>query len=163
MSLLTDDIRAWIGKEAVYTAPEALGRAAIRYFARAIGDENPLYVDEGFAREHGHPDVIAPPTMICETNQYVAGPRRSDGLLGHWWDIPVEGARPVRGGNEYAFHRPVLPTDVITATWRIADISEREGSDGTAMLIVRSEATYTNQDGDLLATNAETIIYREAR
>ena len=29
-----------------YTAPEELGRASIRYFALAIGDYNPLYVDK---------------------------------------------------------------------------------------------------------------------
>ena len=160
MSLLTEEVRAWIGKEAVYTAPEPLGRAGIRYFALAIGDDNPIYVDDEAARAAGYDGVVAPPTLICETNQYVTGARGADGLLAHWWDIPVESARPVRGGNEYTFHRPVRPTDVITATWRIADISEREGSDGAPMLVVRSEATYTNQEGELLATNTETIIYR---
>jgi len=160
VSLLTDEVRAWIGKEAVHTAPEPLGRAAIRYFALAVGDDNPLYTDDAYAREHGYPDVIAPPTLICETNQYVAGARNEDGLIGHWWDVPVEGALAVRGGNAYTFARPVLPTDVITARWRIADITERARSDGSSMLIVLSEATYTNQDGELLATNTETIIYR---
>ena len=160
MSLLTDEVRAWIGKEAVYTAPEPLGRAAIRYFALAVGDDNPLYTDHEYARAHGYPDVIAPPTLVCETNQYVGGARSDEGLIGHWWDIPVEDAIPVRGGNAYRFHRPVVPDDVITARWRIADIVERTRGDGSPMLLVTSEATYTNQDGELLATNTEIIIYR---
>ena len=160
MSLLTDEVRAWIGKEVVYTAPEPLGRAAIRYFAQAIGDDSPIYVDDDAGRAAGYDGVVAPPTLICETNQYVGGARGPDGLLGHWWDIPVDGARPVRGGNEYTFHQPVRPDDIVTATWRITDISERDGSEGVPLLFVRSEATYTNQRGDLLAINVETIIYR---
>ena len=43
MTLLTDEIRAFIGQEATYEAPEALGAASFRYFALAIGDENPVY------------------------------------------------------------------------------------------------------------------------
>lgn len=163
MTLLTPAVKEWIGREVAYTAPEELGRAAIRYFALAIGDDNPLYVDDDYARANGYASVIAPPTLICESSQYMRGPRNEEGLIGHWWDIPVEGARAIRGGNTYEFHRPVLPTDIITATWRIADITERSSSDGAPMLLVQSEATYTNQDGELLATNRETIIYRGAR
>ena len=77
--LLTDAVRSQIGREASYTAPEELGRAAIRYFALAIGDDNPLRTDVEHARSAGYADVVAPPTLICESNQYmtgVAGPGR---------------------------------------------------------------------------------------
>lgn len=40
-TLLTDELRALVGRTAVYTAPEPLGRAALRYFATAVGDTNP--------------------------------------------------------------------------------------------------------------------------
>lgn len=139
--------------EAIYVAPEELGRAAIRYFALAIGDDNPLYTDDEYARAHGHPSVIAPPTLVCETNQYMHRPRDDHGYIGHTWDLPIQG-RLVRGGNSYDFVRPVLPTDRVTARWRIAEIRERD----TKTFVV-SEVTYTNQDGDLLATNRETNVY----
>ena len=157
--LLTDEIRAMVGEEVTYTAPEPLGAAAIRYFAVAVGDTNPLYTDAAYARAHGHPDVIAPPTLITETNQGVTLPRDEAGFIGHRWPIEVPGARQVRGGNTYVFHRPVLAGDVITATWRLTDATERTTRTGAAMLILTSTATYTNQDGDLLATNEETIIH----
>jgi hypothetical protein len=48
--LLTEELRGWIGREVSYAAPEEIGRASIRYFALAIGDDNPLYVDEDYAR-----------------------------------------------------------------------------------------------------------------
>jgi peroxisomal enoyl-CoA hydratase 2 len=32
-------------------------------FARALGDPNPIYTDEAYARSHGFPGVLAPPTF----------------------------------------------------------------------------------------------------
>jgi acyl dehydratase len=159
--LLTDDLRARIGETAVYTAPEPLGRASIRYFALAVGDGNPLWTDRSFARDHGYDDVIAPPTLIAETNQYMPGPRDGDGFMGHSWHIEVPDTRLVRGGNAYEFHRPAGPDKVVTATWRIAAMIERRTSAGLAMLVVTSEAAYTDQHGDLLMTNTETLVFTE--
>lgn len=160
MTLLTEAVKACIGQKAVYTAPEEIGRAAIRYFALAIGDDNPLYTDPSYARANGYEDVIAPPTFVCESNQYMSGERNEHGYAGHTWDIPAEGCRMLRGGNEYELHAPMYPWFRITATWLLKDIVERTMKDGTPMLIVTSEASYTNQDGLLLAVNRETLIYR---
>jgi len=160
MTMLTPEIRAFVGREAVYTAPEELGRASIRYFALAIGGDDRLFTDDAYARANGYPSVIAPPTLVCETNQYVRGRPDEDGYVGHQWDLPLENVRAIRGGHEYEFGRPVLPTDRITARWRIAGIEEKTSRRGTPMLVVLSEVTYTSASGELLATNRETIIYQ---
>ncbi|WP_067822997.1 FAS1-like dehydratase domain-containing protein [Actinomadura kijaniata] len=156
-ALLTEEIRALVGREVSYTAPEELGRASIRYFALAVGDDNPLYTDETHARAHGYASVVAPPTLVCETNQYAGLPRDDDGYAGHTWRLDIPGTRLVRGGNHYTFHRPVLPTDVITVTWRIDDVTERTGA--RPLLIVTSTARYTDARGEPLATNTETLVY----
>lgn len=158
MSLLTDELRALIGTQRRYTAPEELGRAAIRYFALAIGAANPVYTSDEAARSAGHDGVIAPPTLIFESNQYAGLPADEDGFAGHGWQLPVPGARLVRGGNAYEFGRPVRPDDIITVTWRLAGMAERTGAAGP-MLIVTSVATYTDQRGELLGVNTETLIY----
>jgi acyl dehydratase len=160
MALLTPTLKARIGEEARFASPEELGRAAIRYFALAVGDLNPLYLDDAFARAHGHPSVIAPPTLVCETNQFVPGERDADGYLTQMFSLDVPGTRQIRGGNEYVFFRPVLPTDRITITWRLEDMAERTTSSGVEMLVVTSVATYTNQNRETLARNTETIIYQ---
>lgn len=160
MTLLTDEIKAWIGREAVYEAPEELGRAAIRYFALAIGDENPLYFDDEYARANGYDGVIAPPTLVCETNQFIASGRPGSAYIGHSWDLPVTGCRLIRGGNDYEFFRPVRPEDRVTVRWRLVDITERTTSKGVPMLVIVSEATYTDEKGEQLAKNTETIIYQ---
>lgn len=158
-SLLTDEIRALVGREVSYTAPEELGKAALRYFGLAVGDHNPLYTDEAYARRHGYPGVVAPPTLVCETNQYAALPRDDDGYPGHTWRLELPGTRLVRGGNSYRFHRPIRPDDVITATWRIESVTERTGARGQAMLVVTSTAVYRDRYGVPLTTNEETLIY----
>lgn len=155
MSLLNAELRAFLGRETEYTAPEELGRASIRYFARAVGDDNPVYTDDCAARAAGLPGVVAPPTLVCETNQYMDRPRDPDGYLGHSWDLPVSGCRMIRGGHEYVFAQPVVPADVITARWRLAELFEKKD-----LLFVVSEVTYTNQRGEHLATNRETTIYQ---
>ncbi|WP_433382817.1 FAS1-like dehydratase domain-containing protein [Actinoplanes sp. CA-142083] len=150
-TLLTPALAARIGEEAVYTAPEPLGRASIRYFALATGDTDPAHLS----------GEVAPPTLICETNQYAGLPRDAEGYAGHSWGLAVPGTRLVRGGNSYTFERPVGPDDVVTATWRLAGMDERVTGSGKRMLVVTSIAAYTDQDGRMLATNEETLIYVE--
>ena len=156
--LLTDELKSWIARKVSYTAPEELGRASIRYFALALGDDNPLYRDEEFARKTRHGGIIAPPTFICETNQYMDAAPNEDGYIGHHWDLPIPDSRSIRGGSEYEFFQPVRPTDRITATWRIADIYEEETSTGR-VLYVMSEVEFVNQDGHLLAVHRDTNMY----
>jgi acyl dehydratase len=158
--LLTDALRARIGETRTYTATEALSRASIRYYAVAVGDTNPLYTDERAARAAGWPDVIAPPTLLCDSNQYRAGAVRDrDGFAGHSWGIEPPNCRTVRGGNDYTFHRPAYPDDVVTVTWRLVDITERTNAQGHAMLVVTSEAHVTDRDGEPILVNTETIIH----
>jgi acyl dehydratase len=159
VSLVTDDVRALVGTRRVYTAPEPMGGAAFRYFAMAVGDDNPLYSDAEFARAQGLSGVTAPPTLICETNQYAGLPKGPDGYAGHSWPIEIPGTRQVRGGNSYTFHRRIRAEDVVTATWEIHDVTEKTTRSGSDMLIVSSRATYTDQEGELLAVNEETIIF----
>ena len=160
MPMLTDELRSHIGREVHYPAREELGRAAIRYFALAMGDDNPLYVDDAYAREAGHPSVVAPATLICETCQYAHRPPDADGYIGHEWHLPVPASRMIRAGNDYEFMRPVLPTDRISVTWKMADIVERNSSRGGTQLFVNAVATYRDAEGKVVAVNRETIVYQ---
>lgn len=159
--LLTPELEALIGAERTYTAPEPVGRASIRYFALAVGDDTPIYTDPEAARAAGYPDVVAPPTFVCETNQYMTGAPDPDGYIGHSWDLAVPGTRLIRGGHRYRFHRPLHPDDRLVVRWRIAGMEEKTSSSGKAMLLVTSEAAYETTDGEAIATNTETLIFQE--
>jgi acyl dehydratase len=157
--LSEQQLRDCVGWEARYTAPEPIGAASIRYFALAVDDRNPVYVDADAARRAGHRSVIAPPTLICETNQYMDRPPDRNGYIGHHWDLGLEDCRWVRGGNEYEFGRPVAPGDVVTVVWRLVSAANKISRAGEDMVMVVSEATYVDQAGEFLARNRETMFY----
>ncbi|MFL5298879.1 MAG: MaoC family dehydratase N-terminal domain-containing protein, partial [Anaeromyxobacteraceae bacterium] len=54
--------KSLIGRESEPAVHE-VERGAIRRFAEAIGDPNPIYVEEEAARQAGHSTVVAPPTF----------------------------------------------------------------------------------------------------
>ncbi len=148
--LLTEAVRAKVGQRVRYRAPEALGRASIRFYALAIGADPTRWIDE------------APPTLICETNQ-ISGRMEVDAnaFLGHMWDLPLPvDCEMIRGGNEYQFGRPARHDDIITSDLELLGAEERRGADGTPLLVVTARATYRAADGAWLATNTETLLYR---
>lgn len=155
---ISSELHGWIGRQVTYEAPEELGRAACRYFALALDDDNPLYRDEAIAGSSVHGGVVAPPTLVCETNQFYRQPPDEAGYIGHAWDLPLPG-RFMRGGNEYEFHQPVRPDDRVTVTWTLLDIQRRETRSSGSTVFVVSEARYVNQRGELLAVNRETTVY----
>jgi acyl dehydratase len=155
---LLERLKAAIGQELVFHAPDEIGRTAFRQYALAIGDFNPLYSDRDFAAAHGLPDVMAPPTLVCDTWQYVDSDMDERGdLLGRG---PFRELAGLRAGNEYEFFQPIHPDDVLTARWLVKDVYERTGRSGSLVFQV-IEATFHNQRGELLARNTETLFYRE--
>lgn len=155
-SLLTAELRAMVGSRASYTAAEPVTRSAIRYFARAAGiddaDEPPAVDERGAA--------LAPPTMVCETNEFYAGTLPGHGYLGHVWDLPLPPSRGLRGGNEYVFFRPLREGDVVTVHWRLAEVGERRTRSGGVLLSVVSDVEYVDAGGDVIARNRETMLYQ---
>ncbi len=154
---LTESYRDLIGTEYVYTAPEEVGQGSIRLFAMAVGDLNPLYVDLQAASRGPYGGVVAPPTLVCETTSYYRGQVDDEGGFTDRPRLPP--GQPIRAGNAYVFHRPLRPDDVMTARWMIREAYEKTGRSGRLLFVV-CDITYTNQHGELLAENHETLAYR---
>ena len=150
-------LKETIGKEAVYQAPDAMGRSSFRQYALAIGDFNPLYTDGEFSKGHGLRDVMAPPTLICDTWQYIDGDMDEGGrLVALKDDLDLGG---LRAGNDYEFFQPVHPDDIVTARRKTKDVYQKTGRSGK-LVFWEVETTYYNQRGELLATNIETMFHR---
>ena len=146
-----------VGHEIVHRAPDALGRPSFRMYALSIGDFNPLYTDGEFAQSHGLKDVMAPPTLICDTWQYLDGDIDERGDFIERGELDFTGR--LRGGNDYEFFQPVHPDDVITAHWKVKDVFEKTGRSGHIVFQI-IEATFYNQRDEMLARNLETLFYR---
>jgi acyl dehydratase len=122
----------------------------VRRFAEAVGDLNPLYIDEGEASKTRYGSIIAAPTFF--RSMLVEPPDI---------DIAKETGmeNKLDGGSEWEFFESVRPGDRISATARFSDFTAREGRMGT-MLYVSVDNTYRNQLGATVATQRMTrIIY----
>ncbi|MCS7003588.1 MAG: MaoC family dehydratase N-terminal domain-containing protein [Dehalococcoidia bacterium] len=143
-SLLTDEARALVGR----TSPPGITvveKTAIVRFAEAIGDPNPLYYDEEYARRTPFGGIIAPPTFVYTLKR---GPLP---------DLPIATTRLLNGGDAFEFGPPIRPGDTIVAVSRWADLYERVGRNGP-MVFTIWETTYTNQHGVVVAEHRATRI-----
>jgi acyl dehydratase len=124
-------------------------KGAIRKFAEAIGDDEPIYYDETAAQAAGFKTILAPPTFLCTF--------RAQELP----DLQIQFGRVrLNGGNEYEYYKPIYAGDTITLTAKYADVSERSGRTGN-MVFVITELTFTNQHGEVVAKGRNTGIMRE--
>ena len=68
---------------------------------------------------------MAPPTLVCDTWQYVDSDMDERGdLLGRG---PFRELAGLRAGNEYEFFQPIHPDDVLNVRWLVKDVYERAG------------------------------------
>ena len=145
-SFLTEEMRRQtIGLEGAPTFTE-VEKGAIIKFAEAIGDDNPVFNDEAAARESQYGGLVAPPTFLRSMQS-----SRPDLPF----DLPFD--RRLDGGSEWEYFHPIRPGDIIKSVARIEDISERPGRLGL-MIIMTTVVTYTNQFGQVAATQTGTGI-----
>lgn len=145
-SFLTGSMRQQaIGRKGPAVTVE-IEKGAIQTFARAIGDDNPLFNDEAAARRSRYSGLVAPPTFL-----------RSVGSVRPQLPFEVPFTRLLDGGSDWEYFEPVRPGDRITSAAQITDISERTGRAGL-MLFMTILITYRNQLGQLVATQTSTTI-----
>ena len=133
MAILTSAMQAAVGRDGE-PRTAIIERGAIERFASAIGDGNPAYPD------------VAPPTFLRSVG--LAIPPLPDGE-----SVP----RALDGGSEWTYGEPVRPGDAITFVTQMEALIEREGRMGP-MLIATYLTRYTNQRGELAATQRNTVI-----
>ena len=146
-SLITDSMRKAIGTESAALTTE-IEAGAIRKFAEAMGDPNPLYRDEAAARHSRYGGIIAPPNFL-----------RS--VATEWVEPPLGPSfeKALGGGSEWEYFEPIRPGDRITTVTRLADLTERTSKTIGQMLILTYEVTYTNQLGQIVAKQ-RTAVFR---
>lgn len=144
---IADEMRRKIGAEAPPVTLE-IEKGAVRKFAQAIGDPNPLWQDEEYAKKAGYDGIMAPPSFLCTNG---AGFGEFRGELGK------PGKRMIVE-DELEFLQPVKVGDVITCKQRFVELREREGKKGTQLFVV-FEHIFTNQKGETVAKGKATYLW----
>ncbi|MDI6879982.1 MAG: MaoC family dehydratase N-terminal domain-containing protein [Desulfitobacteriaceae bacterium] len=137
-----------IGRESPAIRNE-VEKGAIRKFVEAIGEQNPLYYDEDYARNTPYGGIIAPPTF-CRTFTYGEVP----GL-----NLPKEGM--VHGEQKYTYFRVLRPGDIVYCSSRLVDIQEKEGKSGKLTFIIQ-EQVGRDEHGELFFSARRAGVIREA-
>lgn len=124
-------------------------KGEIRRFAQAIGDDNPLYLDEAYARSLGYAAIVAPPTFGAAFRL----PRRQPWLEG------LDSGRMLAGEQYFTYERPIIAGDVLTCSMQLVRIDEKEGRSGKMQLLVQ-EVRAVDRNGDMVMTNGRVVVYR---
>lgn len=140
--------RTLIGRESEPVVHE-VEKGAVRRFAEALGDPNPLYQDEGAARAAGYASLLAPPTFPVTLT--------ANERFRHSLDL---GTRSLLHGEQaFEYFRPLVAGDRVTVVSRVADVQERAGASGPSdVLVIEDEGRDVR--GELVFRTRATFILR---
>ena len=151
--LISEDLAELIGKQFDPVILE-VERGAIRRYALAAQEPNPLYSDVEYAKQSKHGEIICPPCFFG----WPIKPRIQSQSL---FDLIKEKTGRSTGmdnGGEIEFILPVRAGDTLTSVTRIADIFEEIGRSGNRLLLIIQETTYVNQNGDTVARSRSRAL-----
>lgn len=133
----------------------------ILMFARAVGDDNPIYRDaEAAAKtEVGH--IIAPPTFPRAVSQFdpdyflrlkpgekwFGSGRNATGL-----DGPAKSSGGLHAEQHFEYHRQMKPGDVLSVATREGKTWEKESRRAGKLIFTERVSEYRDQDGELVIT-----------
>ena len=126
-----------------------VGKEKIAEYARAVGEDNPVYFDREQARAAGFRDIPAPPMFAVVYAMGSVGPGLFDP------DVGIDFPMMVHGGQEFAWGEPVCSGDTISTATTVEDIFEK---DGKGFYVFESGST--NQLGREVVRGTWTNIVR---
>lgn len=158
--MLPEEVTQFIGKSTGVRVFE-VEKGAIRRFADAVDDPNPLYWDEEYARNSRYGSIITPPGFFgWPARQPRGSALTEESMAGLSMALAQAGyPRVLDGGIEYEFFCPIRAGDTLAASTVIKEIRERKGGTGNMVFLIR-ETSYINQNGDLAAKARSISIHR---
>ncbi|MDF2896904.1 MAG: MaoC-like dehydratase [Rhodococcus erythropolis] len=127
--------------------------ARLRFFAKAIGENNPVFIDEVRAASAGHHAVPAPPTFLFAIELEQPDP------FGWLSEFGVDLRNVLHGEQAFVYHSTAYAGDVLTAQSRISDVYSKKGG---ALDFIVKETVVTRADGVAVADLVTTLVVRSA-
>ena len=141
--------RSLIGRESEPVVHE-VEKNQVRRFAEALGDPNPISIDEAAARAAGYPALVAPPTFAIAL--------ASNERFRHSLDL---GTRNILHGEQsFEYARPIVAGDRITVRSKVADVQERAGASGPMDVILIEDEGRDDKNELVFRTRAMLILRR---
>ena len=142
--------KKWIGHE---LPPSVLPieRTRLQFFAKAIGETDPVYTDLDAARAAGYPDLPAPPTFLF------AAELDSGMTFRLVEDLQIPIAKLLHGEQSFTYHLPVCAGETVTVRSTLSDVYDKKG--GALEFVVKSSRA-TNQRDELVAELRSVLVCR---
>jgi uncharacterized OB-fold protein/acyl dehydratase len=143
--------------------PDPVNQPMIHHWVAAIGDTNPIYVDDAAAKAAGHPGTVAPPAMIqVWTMMGLNAARTDDDPLGKIIELfDNAGYVGVVATNcEQTYHRYLRPGEEVSVT---AELSDVVGPKRTALgegYFISQKITWQVGDEDVAEMNWRILKFR---
>ncbi|WP_206443143.1 MaoC family dehydratase N-terminal domain-containing protein [Candidatus Protofrankia californiensis] len=125
-------------------------RGRLRFFAKSIGETDPVYVDVDAARAADHRDLPVPPTFFFSLSLEAPGPFRYLDQLG------IDLRHVLHGEQSFAYQRLAYAGDRLSLQDRIVDVFAKRG--GTLEFLIK-QADVTRDD-ELVAELRTTLVVR---
>ncbi len=179
---LDEQLQSFVGLSTgpVQRAPDAVNLPMIRHWVEAMGDHNPVYVDDEAARAVGFPGIIAPPTMLqawimrglraSQASDAARAQRDTGGETGgHPKDdspsdrlmalLDEHGFTSVVATNcDQHYDRPLVPGDHLEVTSTIDAVSGQKATGLGVGHFITTKLEYADQDGRVVATMLFRIL-----
>ncbi len=141
--------RSLIGRESEPVVHD-VEKGALRRFAEALGDPNPIYVDEEAARAAGYASLVAPPTypVVLTVNE----------RFRHSLDLGTRSF--LHSEQQIEYGRPIVAGDRITVKTRVADVQERAGASGPMDILVLEDEGRDPQGAVVFRTRSTLVLRR---
>jgi uncharacterized OB-fold protein len=160
-SHLTDEVLSYIGKVGEPVTGYPISEHEVRRFCYAVDQLNPAYIDPGY--EGGGMQVPPAFLSIPFDTDVPLSELTDDGIPA----IPKGAVMPplpqlkrrLWGGVQVEFFQKLHIGDVLSKQYRVLDIYERQGGSGSMVFMI-TEWTYSNQRGEKVAVEVNTIIAR---
>ena len=134
---------AYPASQAYLVTPENISA-----FAQAIGDDNPIYHDQEFARSLGHTSVCAPPTFPIVVTMAAMEKSFYDPALN------MDFSRVVHSDQRFEYTRPIAVGDNLVVTTIIEEIKALGNND---IATFRTEVT---SNGEPVVTGWSKLVVR---
>lgn len=141
--------RSIIGQVFDDTSFPPITKEEILTYAAALGETNPLYIDETAAAKGPYGGLIAAPTFVTKLRAKKFTPD----------NLPRFGKVGFDGGRDLELYAPVRPGDQLTMLSTIHDVYEKTGRTGSMyFIVIRNEVK--NQKGERVALIDHRIMQR---
>jgi hypothetical protein len=122
-------------------------RGRLRFFAKAIGETEPIYSDITAAREAGHRDLPVPPTFFFSLSLETPEP------FAYLDELGVDLRRILHGEQRFDYTTTAYAGDTLTLSERIVDVTSKRGG---ALELITKETDIRR--GDEPVARATTVV-----